>query len=111
MVSLITIHFISDFLLQRRKVAESKSSSWLALFEHVIIIFFCFLPFGFLFSLTNAAIHGAIDRFIWNIYKFIRKNEGKGFEYWKDDLFYKTIGFDQMLHLLTLVILKGYFNV
>ena len=30
-----------------------------------------------------------------------------GFKYWEDSLFYDTIGFDQLLHISTLVILNG----
>lgn len=102
---LLIVHFVSDFLLQRRSVAENKSKNLLALFEHISIIYLCFLPFGWKFSLMNAIYHMAIDGNIWDAYRWLRRDRRKNFEYWKDGLFYWTIGFDQLLHVMTLVFL------
>ena len=105
------LHFIADFLLQRREVGQKKSSSLPHLAEHVFIIFVCFLPFGTKFALMNAAIHMLIDACTWNAYKFsvIKRNPkaDQSFEYWKDHWFYVTIGLDQLLHALTIIILLG----
>jgi len=109
MFKLIIVHFISDFLLQRRVVGVNKSSNWLAMAEHICIIFLCFLPFGVEFAACNALIHMLIDKNIWTIYKYIRRDENKKtFKYWEDHLFYSTIGFDQLLHIATLIFLNDY---
>lgn len=73
--------------------------------------------------ILNTIIHGVIDWNIWNVYKYsvkIRlinhykdtgvhenhiKKAGSNWEYWEDHWFYTTIGFDQLLHASTLVIL------
>lgn len=119
-IAALILHFISDFLLQSREMGKNKSSNWFYLAQHLIIIFFAFLPFGLKFSTVNAIVHGLIDKNIWNVYKFfvmkrLRKNkahpllEQKGvsssWKYWEDSWFYSTIGFDQLLHTLTLVVL------
>lgn len=106
MIALLIVHFIADFLLQRRSVATTKSSNWFAMAEHISIIFLAFLYWGWEFALANALIHMVIDRNIWNGYKFLRRKEDKDtFKYWEDGLFYWTIGFDQLLHVVTLVVL------
>ncbi len=89
-----------------------------------------------LFALFNALIHGVIDWNIWKLYKLsvhyriTRRLKGLGvygtnpkeslaykityeksceqWEYWEDHLFYTTIGFDQMLHAITLYALWTY---
>ncbi len=106
-VLVLVLHFISDFLLQTRKIAQKKSSDYLALFLHCIIVFVVFWPFfGIKFAALNAFIHAVIDRNVWNIYKYIRRNENeKTFQFWNDSLFYSFIGFDQFLHVLTLILL------
>ena len=112
----IILHFISDFLLQSREVAKNKSSSWKHLGKHIGIIFVCFLPFGLKISAANAIVHGVIDKFIWNLYKYnvmkriskdkkhllIDQLEAKAnWKYWEDHWFYATIGLDQLLHTLS----------
>jgi hypothetical protein len=66
----------------------------------------------------NASIHGLIDAYIWNLYKWqVMKRlkalgldderlefEKNNFEYWKDKGFYTTIGLDQFLHHATIVL-------
>lgn len=99
------------------------------------VIFVALIPFlglklAFIFSLSNALIHAVIDKFIWNFYKaFVfrklvkkyelkfpdrkeaapnyAKAEGMSYPYYEDHWFYATIGFDQLLHALTLIILAG----
>jgi hypothetical protein len=80
-----------------------------------------------IFSLLNALIHGLIDWNIWGLYKLsaykrimqeakqfkISEQErqawvaesGRNWQYWEDHWFYATIGFDQLLHSLTIVLL------
>ena len=90
-----------------------------------------------LIPILNTIVHGIIDWNIWKAYKLsahirIKKsahNETianpdwnipfenrfkeaydkgvKGWQYWNDHWFYTTIGFDQLLHSLTIIILAG----
>jgi hypothetical protein len=82
-------------------------------------------------ALLNSLIHGVIDWNIWRLYKAsayyrIKKEadaftisqeeknkwmaeSGKNWQYWNDHLFYTTIGFDQLLHGLTILAMAGLF--
>ncbi len=118
-------HFIADFLLQSREMGKKKSSEWAWLGKHLLIQFMCFLPFGIKFALLNTIVHGIIDKNIWNLYKYsamvrLKKNPNhpllspdmtlpivQRWQYQEDHWFYTTIGFDQLLHTLTIVILYG----
>ena len=118
---LFILHFISDFLLQPRWVAEKKSTDFDILLIHLFAISFVMwlglIIIGFdawiLFVILNAAIHGVIDWNIWSIYKWtvIKRFpphpniDPATYEYWKDSWFYHTIGLDQLLHGLTIIFL------
>ncbi len=106
------LHFIADFLLQSREVATNKSSNINYLLTHcgilgVVFILGLYSFIGFnaiILACLNTIIHGAIDWNIWKVYKYFRRKEDiKTFKYWEDSLFYATIGFDQLLHSLTLI--------
>lgn len=107
-------HFIADFLLQSREMGKNKSSNYKFLSQHIGIIFVCFLPFGLKFAAANALIHAIIDKNIWNLYKlyvvslYESERDAAYHEYWEDHWFYATIGFDQLLHALTLIVLFNY---
>lgn len=117
-ITVLVTHFISDFLLQPREMAKNKSSSFYWLFLHGTITFISFIvalsflfPFSYavVFACLNALIHMGIDACIWRGYKYsvikrFKKEELEGFEYWEDSWFYHTIGFDQMLHMLTFIL-------
>lgn len=124
---LLLLHFVADFILQPREMGKKKSSDVRWLLGHLAIQFVIFLPFtSLLFALANCAIHGVIDWFLWRGYKwFVIKRlydhgpDGnndpdhplwvKGeWQFWNDHWFFTTIGFDQLLHGLTLVFLAGY---
>lgn len=128
---LLILHFIADFVLQTRDMGTKKSSEWRWLLAHLAVQFVIFAPFtSVLFALANCAVHGVIDVSLWNIYKwtvkkrihidehgnqchslltdrdtnFIPPKEPQ-WRFWEDSMFFMTIGFDQLLHGLTLVIL------
>lgn len=135
---LLLIHFLADFMLQPREMAKKKSTEFMWLAKHVLIINWCFaiglLAFGFpihtafFFAGVNAAIHGVIDWHIWKVYKLCvtytiyqtlrklglevtvarLKEQGKAFPYWEDKWFYHTIGLDQLLHGLTLILVMNW---
>jgi hypothetical protein len=122
---LLVLHFIADFLLQPREMGVKKSSDIRWLGGHLAIQFLIFFPFTSVwFALANCTVHGVIDWYIWRGYKWsvhkrlydagngklthsLMSDQGE-WRFWMDDLFFKTIGFDQLLHGLTLVILAGY---
>lgn len=109
----LLVHFIADFLLQSRTMGQKKSSSLKYLSMHIVIIFLCFLPFGLKFAAANALIHMLIDGTIWNVYKasvYFRDKSAtpQTWKYWEDSWFYSTIGFDQLLHCITIVALMEY---
>lgn len=95
---------------------------------HILVLAACMK--AFMFSVYNALIHGLIDWNIWKLYKvsaywrirtIVAKKHGMwtqppeddvnikaeiaGWKYWEDHWFYTTIGFDQLLHMSTLVAL------
>lgn len=125
---MLCIHFVADFLLQTREMGKQKSYVFKMLLAHVGIQFAMFaillLPFlgwnSFIFAFCNALIHGVIDWHIWRGYKWITVKRLEGveplddprfdmpsgeFKFWEDHLFFTTIGLDQLLHGLTLVLL------
>ena len=129
------LHFVADFLLQSREMGQKKSSELKWLLAHVGIQFlvlflglWLLLPrdIALLLSGANALIHGTIDWFIWKGYKkFVERRlyeEGPDnnnnpahnlwqngeWQYWKDSWFYTTIGFDQMLHVMTLILILSF---
>lgn len=74
---LFTLHFIADFLLQDRETAKNKSSDFVALMRHLLMIYFVFLfgtlpwlglPAAIYLSIVNVVIHGLIDAVIWKGY-------------------------------------------
>jgi len=81
-----------------------------------------------LIPILNTIVHGVIDWNIWRLYKLYvwrklvkkyevkypdrklaapnyAKAEAMSYPYWEDHLFYSTIGFDQLLHILTIIAL------
>jgi hypothetical protein len=113
--ALIVCHFVGDWLLQSRYIAENKSRNFWVLINHLAIVH-AILIIGLyivgyitrvnLFYVTGALIvntilHGLID---WHIWKFYVK-------YYHDPLnpdkkpkaFYNTIAIDQSLHLICLM--------
>lgn len=126
------LHFIADFLCQPGWIAKQKSEKPAILFLHTMIIFGVMLVglvflVGPLTALTfascNALAHGITDMFTWKGYKRYatrryqrmseEEREEHGFNtiwkypYWEDHWFYATLGFDQLLHGLALIILAS----
>lgn len=108
---LLSLHFLADFVLQSREMGKKKSQEPVWLFSHLAIQCMVFMLFvGWKFAIANAAIHGVIDWYIWRFYKLsvawrFPDATVNNFKFWEDHLFFTTIGFDQLLHGLTLVLL------
>jgi hypothetical protein len=123
---LLVVHFVADFLLQPREMATQKSVNPKWLYGHLAIqcaMFGIALgPFygdkALLFAFCNSLVHGLIDWNIWRLYKLsvVKRypelnwsdpEQAKQWDFWNDSWFFHTIGLDQMLHGLTLVLLAG----
>lgn len=111
--ALLGAHFIADFLLQPRWMALGKSVKFRILGAHCGIQFaivgLAALPFvGILgalqLSAINAALHGLVDWNIWRGYKRYAASKGPDFKWWEDHWFFATIGADQLLHGLSLLL-------
>lgn len=122
-------HFIADFLFQPRWMATGKSEKLAILIKHcqvqyIVLSVILGIAFSFsagpsgvlkslLIALINAGLHGVVDWNIWRGYKkFVgwRMKTGRletvepaKYPYWQDHWFYTTIGFDQLLHGLSLL--------
>lgn len=121
---MFVLHFVADFLLQSREMGRNKSKQigWLAIHLAIQAVVFSFglsmvigIKSATWFAVINTAIHGLIDWNIWRLYVksviWRRSRDGSfklvdnQYPYWEDPVFYATIGFDQMLHFLTLAVL------
>jgi hypothetical protein len=82
--------------------------------DRLTISLFC----AFITSLLNTIAHGIIDANIWKLYKlsvYMRVKNDQNFDvskwaYWDDSWFYSTIGLDQLLHVLTIYFIYGFFR-
>lgn len=109
-VSLLLTHFIGDFILQTDKMAVNKSTSfkWLtihALTYMIPLSLFYIIMFSHVGILTlitviiaNFSLHWITDMVTSRVASYYFKNDKRG-------MFFKTIGFDQLIHGVTLVTL------
>ena len=95
--TLLTMHYICDFLLQSDKMAKGKSSSMELLTLHVTAYSIPFaLMFGPLYGAVNFFLHMLVDFFTSRVTKkLFAKNE----HHWA----FAVIGFDQLLHYACLI--------
>jgi len=96
-LSVVWLHFISDFILQTDRMAmnKSKSNAWLEL--HVTVYALPFLWFGWQYAAVNWVLHFATD---WASSRATSKLWQKGERHW----FFVVIGLDQAIHLTSLVL-------
>jgi|SRR5690606_26793414 len=103
-ILLLVIHFIADFVLQSDNMAQNKSKSNYWLTMHVLSYIACFiilLPIMgvsvLYFILINFILHWIIDyvtsRMSSKLYKLNKRHE-----------FFICIGFDQLLHAISLIV-------
>ena len=97
LITIIILHFISDFIFQTDYIAINKSTSWFVLFDHVTFYIFPFLlVFGWLYALVNFILHFATDAISSRVSSYFWKKDQR---HW----FFVTIGLDQAIHMLCLV--------
>jgi len=107
-VLIILLHFVADFLCQTRSMALGKCTSNMELLKHIaayssifLIASFLTPAFGLMFVLVNSIGHAITDWFSSRIGKWFHK---QGQMYW----FFATLGLDQTVHLLTLILTYEY---
>ena len=127
-IALMIIHWVADFVIQTRQEAKNKSTSNKYLLLHTVkysLLYISFFPLigraVFLFIGITFISHTIIDYFtsrvnknLWTkreMLKVIDKDLSSRWEH----LFWCTIGFDQCLHIIQLIITytmieNGYFN-
>lgn len=94
---LVWCHFLADFILQSDDIAKNKSKSNLVLLKHVSLYAVTFMGFGILFAVINGAVHFAVDYFTSRL-------TGKLWQKGQVHNFFVVIGFDQALHITTLIL-------
>lgn len=97
-IALVWTHFVADFLLQTDKMAlnKSKSNKWLGFHCLVYSIPFLF-AFGIHFGIITFLTHFATDYVTSRGTAYLWKKEER---HW----FFCLIGFDQAVHLTTLIL-------
>ena len=96
-ITLLVLHFIGDFLFQSDWMAINKSKEIDVLFYHCLVYSILFLGFGIKFWFLTLLTHFITDFFTskLNAYLFTRSR------HW----FFVAIGFDQLIHYITLLLL------
>jgi len=114
-ISLIVLHFVSDWILQPRSVAKRKTTSLKWMGKHVAVIHVAFALYAWYFGISqfnvavNTFVHMVIDKSVWSLYGIYRGPfDGKYLEYNKcaeDYWYYFAIAIDQIMHLVILVLI------
>jgi hypothetical protein len=122
LISILSIHFIADFIFQTRNMGKNKGKNIYWLLTHVLV-YTTITIFGwallidsvdilYLFLLTFST-HFATDFITSKVsgYCYIKSLETKHNNYksskweWR---FWSTIGFDQLIHSITLILTYNY---
>ena len=99
----LAVHWIGDYLFQTNAIADHKGKSLLWLGLHVLIysltlIVFAFFVFtwqkAFQYVLINGVFHFITDLLTSKLHSRFRNNPR---------IFYPVMGFDQLIHTVTLV--------
>lgn len=114
--TLIFVHWAADFKLQNDWMALNKSKAWKPLLAHVGLYSICFIGFGLSFALVTFCLHLATDYWtsratskLWFLQSVGNLSaNGKEYECYVHQAgnrhdFFVMIGFDQMIHGLSLI--------
>lgn len=97
--AIIIVHYLFDWVFQSRRIAENKSRSVKVLSQHVAIYgvglsLLTFFGLSWKWVLINTVAHFVVDFFTSKASSWAYQNN--------KPLFWKIIGFDQMVHYLIL---------
>jgi hypothetical protein len=101
-LALIWIHFLADFVLQSDEMATKKSTDIQWLFFHCWVYTIPFAVFGWKFWITTLVFHFITDYITSRGTSYLWKKEKR---HW----FFTLIGFDQAIHLTTLLLTYRFF--
>lgn len=111
-IYVLLLHWLGDFILQTRYIADNKSKNWEVLVLHVFI-YSCILFTGMLctaqytindlcrFTIINFIAHLGVDAITSRCTKLVIENKNV-------HLFFVIVGFDQFLHTITLLLTYCY---
>ena len=102
-IAVVWVHFIADFVVQTRWMADNKSKNLYALLLHIFTYTLCLCVIDVTWALWNGVIHGIQDMVGSNGTSWAFKNK-------KHKLFWCIIGADQALHLTVLLLTLGRFQ-
>jgi hypothetical protein len=113
-LALLVLHFVGDFLLQNDWMALNKSKAWTPLLLHVSVYSICFGFFGMSFLLVTFFSHLLVDAITSRVNArlwFIQMEQRELLDGWfygrllpSRHWFFVAIGFDQLLHLVQLLL-------
>jgi hypothetical protein len=111
LILIFALHFIGDFIFQTREMAENKSKSIYWLTYHVFNYCLPFVPIAFLIGFDVQYIEFLFVLFIthWLTDFFTSKATSYFWKNKKEKLFFSMIGFDQLIHTITLIEIYKYF--
>lgn len=102
LIVLFIFHFISDFVLQSSEMALNKSKSNFWLGYHCLVYSVLFMVFvSPLYGIVNGVLHFGIDY-------ITSRTTSKLWQKQDYHNFFVVIGFDQMLHMICLVLTYQY---
>ena len=104
LLSIIIIHFISDFVFQNDFMAINKSKNAWVLMLHCIVYSIPFLVFGLEYAAIAGGLHFIVDFFTSKLTTYLWiKNE----RHW----FFVAVGFDQAIHMICLILTADYIRL
>jgi hypothetical protein len=116
LIAILLIHWIADFVLQTDKQAKGKSKNWGDLLGHTITYSACWIPFSFFVfysPISYFGIHTSEGLYMFPIITFIAHTITDYFtsrlnsKLWAKGnahYFFVSVGFDQILHYVQLII-------
>lgn len=123
-LSLLIIHTFADFFFQTNWMGTNKSKNWSALFAHTIVYSWFFTYYGIPFVLITFVTHTLTDAITSRMTSYLYGNlddwyfyntfgwdwlnkieDDERFAFWYQPnahWFFVVIGFDQLIHFITL---------
>ena len=96
-ILIIWMHFLADFILQSNWMAQNKSKANFPLFVHTVVYTGIFLLLDPIYAIVNGVAHFVTD---WITSRWSKYYWGKG----NVHNFFVVIGFDQAMHMTTLIL-------